>query len=111
MKRTIMTVVALAAMLLPGQPAAAEDLASAVVGTWKLTSFARKELATGSTMRPFGESPAGHLVYAKGGTSAYVIAADKRPAPGPNPARRSGSNSTGLSWQQAANTASKRTAD
>ena len=85
MKRIIMAAAALFALLASAEPAPAQELASAIVGSWKLTSFARKELATGNTIRPFGERPAGHLIYTKDGTGAYVIAAEKRPSPGINP--------------------------
>jgi hypothetical protein len=84
MQRIITAAVAIA-VLASGQPAPAQDLASAIIGSWKLISFARKELATGNTVRPFGERPAGHLIYTKDGTGAYVIAAEKRPTPGANP--------------------------
>jgi hypothetical protein len=85
MKRSIIAVAALLVLLASGQPAPAQDLASGIVGAWKLTSFTRKELNTGNSARPFGERPAGHLIYTKGGTAAYVITAEKRPTPGPNP--------------------------
>ena len=54
MKRSIMAAAALLVLLASGKPAPAQELASAIVGTWKLTSFTRKELATGNTIRPFG---------------------------------------------------------
>jgi hypothetical protein len=85
MQRIIRAAAVILALLGSGQPAPAQDLASAIVGSWKLTSFTRKELATGNTVRPFGERPTGHLIYAKDGTGAYVIAAEKRPTPGASP--------------------------
>jgi hypothetical protein len=85
MQRIIMAAAVVLALLASGQPARAQDLGLEIVGSWKLTSFSRKELATGSTVRPFGERPAGHLIYTKGGTGAYVITAEKRPTPGANP--------------------------
>jgi hypothetical protein len=82
MKRIIMAATALLALLASGEPAPAQELASAIVGTWKLMSFARKELATGNTIRPFGERPSGHLIYTKDGTGAYVIGGGETPEPG-----------------------------
>jgi hypothetical protein len=49
MKRALMSAVAIAFLLMLPEPLTAEDLASSIVGTWKLTSFARKEVATGKT--------------------------------------------------------------
>jgi hypothetical protein len=68
MKRVLMSAVAFAflLMMLP-KPSAGEDLASSIVGTWKLTSFARKEVATGKTAATFGEHPPGYAYCTKGG--------------------------------------------
>ena len=47
MKRALMSAVAIAFLLMLPELLAAQDLTSSIVGTWKLTSFARKEVATG----------------------------------------------------------------
>lgn len=57
------------AFLLTTMPtlSAEEDLATSIVGPWKLTSFARKDVATGKTDAPYGEHPPGYAYYTKGG--------------------------------------------
>jgi hypothetical protein len=58
---------AVAFLLMLPELLAAQDLTSSIVGTWKLTSFARKELATGKTAATYGEHPTGYAYYTKGG--------------------------------------------
>jgi hypothetical protein len=66
--------------------ASAQDLATAIVGTWKLTDFVRKETATGAFVKTFGEKPAGHIVYTKANRAVWFFAANDRKAPvGPTP--------------------------
>jgi Lipocalin-like domain len=85
MKGTLISAVALAFPLTWAQRAATQDLASQLVGVWKLTSQSTKEVATGKINHPFGEKPTGHIIYTKGGHVAFVLAADNRKAPaGPN---------------------------
>jgi Lipocalin-like domain len=67
MKRALMSAVVFAFLLMLLEPLAAQDLASSIVGTWKLTSFARKEVATGKTAATYGEHPPGYAYYTKGG--------------------------------------------
>lgn len=67
MKRALMSAVAVAFLLMLPELLAAQDLTSSIVGTWKLTSFARKELATGKTAATYGEHPTGYAYYTKGG--------------------------------------------
>ena len=81
MKRTVMSAVALAFLLTGAQPAAAQDLATSIVGAWKLTDLTRKEVATGASVKTYGEKPTGHLVYTKGGRSVWFFVADNRKAP------------------------------
>ena len=67
-------------------PVSAQDLASSVVGVWKLKSQVRKEVATGKITNTFGEKPTGHIIYTRGGHVSFVVIADNRKAPaGPNP--------------------------
>jgi Lipocalin-like domain len=67
MKRALMSPVVFAFLLMLLEPLAAQDLASSIVGTWKLTSFARKEVATGKTAATYGEHPSGYAYYTKAG--------------------------------------------
>ena len=67
MKRALMSAVVFAFILILPEPLAAQDLASSIVGTWKLTSFARKEVATGKTAATYGEHPSGYAYYTRGG--------------------------------------------
>jgi hypothetical protein len=60
MKRALMSAVAVAFLLMLPELLAAQDLTSSIVGTWKLTSFARKELVTGKTAATYGEHPTGY---------------------------------------------------
>ena len=64
----------------------AQDLATSIIGTWKLTSLVRKEISTGAVVNTFGENPTGHIVYTKGNRAVWFFAANKRNAPvGPTP--------------------------
>lgn len=81
MKRALTSAVALFSTLTLVQPAAAQDLASSVIGAWKLTSFERKEVASGKTERPFGEKPTGQFIFTKGGHSSWFIVAESRKPP------------------------------
>jgi hypothetical protein len=67
MKRALMSAAAVAFLLMLPELLAAQDLTSSIVGTWKLTSFARKELATGKTAATYGEHATGYAYYTKGG--------------------------------------------
>ena len=65
-------------MTLP-KSSASEDFASSIVGTWKMTSFARKELATGTTARTYGDHPQGYAHYTKGGHFLiFAVAQDRK---------------------------------
>ena len=81
MKRTLISAAALAFLLTLAEPAAAQDLASSIVGVWKMTSFVRKEVATGKTINSYGQHPAGMVVYTKGGHFVAFVAAEDRKAP------------------------------
>jgi len=61
--------------------AVAQDLASSIVGTWKITSYVRKELESGATVHQYGQKPTGHVVYTKGGHFVYLYVSDTRTAP------------------------------
>ena len=74
MKRILTMVAGLAFTLVSAQWAAAQDLASQIVGVWKMTSYARKDVETGKTSATFGERPVGYCHYTRGGhfVSDYV---------------------------------------
>jgi len=65
--------VALAFLLMLAHPAQAQDSASPIVGVWKLTSFARKEVGTEKTVQVFGENPSGYRVHTRGGHAFYMF--------------------------------------
>jgi hypothetical protein len=59
-------------------PASAQDLASQIVGVWKVVSNTNKEVATGKVFRAFGENPIGYSVFTKGGRTFFTqMAADR----------------------------------
>jgi hypothetical protein len=59
----------------------AEDLASSIVGFWKITGFSSKVAATGEIREPFGAHPGGYYVYTRGGHAMVVLIGDNRKAP------------------------------
>src|SRR5262245_17281890 len=67
MRGTLIAALAVTLSLTLTPPAASDDLSSALVGTWKMTSFTRKEAATGKTAATMGEPPNGYASYTKGG--------------------------------------------
>jgi hypothetical protein len=81
MKRVLILAVPLVCSIF-ALPAAAQDLASQIVGVWKLTSLVTKEVASGKTVHPLGERLSGYLIYSKGGhfMAIYVAADRKAPA-------------------------------
>jgi hypothetical protein len=81
MKRTLISAATLAFLLTSAQPASAQDLASSIVGTWKMTSFTRKEMGTGKTVKQYGEQPVGYNIYTKGGRVVVFAVAEGRKAP------------------------------
>ena len=85
MKRILMFAVGFAFVLTLVQPAPAQDLASSLVGVWKLTSVTRTEVATDKTEKPYGEMPTGYYIYTRGGHFLWNIVADNRKAPGSAP--------------------------
>jgi hypothetical protein len=79
MKRALMSAVVFAFLLMLLQPLVAQDLATSIVGTWKMTSFARKEVATGKTSATYGEHPSGYSYYTKGGRFlTFAVAQDRK---------------------------------
>ena len=78
--KSTLSVFASVAMLISATSiAAAQDLASSIVGTWKMTSYARKEVATGKTAATFGEHPSGYSYYTKGGRYlTFAVTQDRK---------------------------------
>ena len=66
--RVTISAVALAFLVALAHPVEAQDPASSIVGVWKLTSFARKEVGTDKAVEVFGEKPVGYRVHTKGDT-------------------------------------------
>ncbi len=85
MPRAFISTIALAFVLTLAQPAAAQDPASSIVGVWKLTSFARKEVGTDKSVQPYGERPTGYRIHTRGGHAFYMFFAESRKALGPGP--------------------------
>ena len=68
------------ALLISPQAAPAQDLASSIVGVWKLTSFSTKEAATDKVGKPFGEHPSGYFFFTRGGKVAFfAVGQDRKP--------------------------------
>jgi hypothetical protein len=77
--RFLMTSMAL--MLISTQVAPAQDLASSVVGVWKLTSFSTREVTTEKVSKPFGEHPSGYFFFTHGGNVAFFAVGQDRKLP------------------------------
>jgi hypothetical protein len=74
-----MTSIAVALLILP-QIAPAQDLATSIIGVWKLTSFSTKEVPTEKVSKPFGEHPSGYFFFTRGGKVAFfAIGQDRKP--------------------------------
>jgi hypothetical protein len=71
------------ALVLPFAAAAEEqELASQIIGVWKLTDVTAIEVATGKRIeKAYGEKPIGYFIYTKGGHFLWTITADGRDAP------------------------------
>ena len=81
MAKIFLSALVIAVTLIGIRPAVAQDLASSVVGTWKITSHVRKEVESGATVNQYGQKPTGHVIYTKGGHFVYLWVSDTRTAP------------------------------
>ena len=72
---------ALALLLASPAVAAAQDVASQMVGVWKRTANVQKMLATGETTKPEGENPSGMITFSRGGHFMWIYIADGRKSP------------------------------
>ena len=81
MTRAIAVALTTAMLLISAWPAGAEDIASPVVGLWKLTGNTTKIVATGAMEKQAGEHPSGYQLFTKGGHMMYFQAAENRKPP------------------------------
>jgi hypothetical protein len=79
--RSLISGLTAAALFAFASSAKAEDLASSIVGVWKVTSFTSKLADTGETRQPYGAHPGGYLTYTRGGHANLVLIGDGRKAP------------------------------
>jgi hypothetical protein len=80
MRRAFIAATALA-LVLVSSPVRAQENSPSIVGVWKLTSFARKEVGTDKVVQPFGEHPSGYRIHTRGGHAFYLFVHENRKAP------------------------------
>jgi len=86
MKRSLMSLVPLAFAVGLAQPVLAQDLASQLVGVWKMKTFENLEVESKKVLKPFGENPAAYYVFTKGGRFISVtFGSDRKPPAGGGP--------------------------
>ena len=84
LKRTLLTSMVLGVMFT--SPVLANDLATQLVGVWKLTDVVQKEAGrTNVVNKPFGDKPSGMIHFTKGGHFVWSTFGDQR-KPLANPA-------------------------
>jgi len=84
MNHRLAAVAAMMFALALAMPTAAQDLASQVVGVWKLKSWESAVVGSEEKYRTFGEKPTGYLIFTKGGRLVNVIfGTDRKPPAGP----------------------------
>jgi Lipocalin-like domain len=81
MTRAIAVALTTAMLLISVWPAGAEDIASPIVGLWKLTGNTTKIVASGAMEKQAGEHPSGYQLFTKGGHMMYFQAAENRKPP------------------------------
>ena len=81
MAKTFLSAVVIALALIGVRQAVAQDLASSIIGTWKITSQVRTEIDSGATVNQYGQKPIGHIIYTKGGYFVFLWVSDTRTAP------------------------------
>src|SRR5215216_4876408 len=67
--------------LLPSAVRAQNDLASAIVGVWKVVSIETKEVETGKVTYPLGDQLTGTFVFTPGGRFSGMVFNATRKAP------------------------------
>ena len=86
MRRTLIAAAAAAFALTLAQPLRAQDLASQIVGVWKMKNFESLEVESKKVLKPFGESPAAYFVFTKGGRFiSATFGSDRKPPAGAGP--------------------------
>ncbi|MBI3935200.1 MAG: lipocalin-like domain-containing protein [Acidobacteria bacterium] len=75
--KKVLFAVSLGLMICPNG-AAQNDM---LIGTWRLVSAVRTDLATDDIKEPYGTNPHGFLTYGREGRMQAIIASDRRPKP------------------------------
>jgi hypothetical protein len=73
MKCVLISAAALASGLALALPASAQDLASQIVGVWKLKSFDLVEVETGKSTKLYGDAPIGTYIFSKSGHFSLIL--------------------------------------
>jgi hypothetical protein len=72
---------ALCSIFLSPCPARTQDLASAIIGVWKVVSIETKEVQSGKVTYPLGEQLTGTFVFTPGGRFSGMVFSANRKAP------------------------------
>jgi len=85
-KRAVLVVVVAVALLglprrLPAQTASANSIQQAILGTWKLVSYAREEVPSGAKSDVMGAHPSGYINYGSDGRMMVMIVGSDRKKP------------------------------
>jgi hypothetical protein len=83
--RIATVVAALCMIFISSGTGRAQDLATAIIGVWKVVSIETKEVASGKVTRPLGDQLTGTFVFTRGGRfSGMVFRADRKAPEGAN---------------------------
>ena len=83
----VATIISMTTALLLTLPAVAwgQNLASDIVGVWKVVSIETKEVQSGKVTRPLGDQLTGTFAFTRGGYfSGMVFRTDRKPPAAPN---------------------------
>jgi hypothetical protein len=83
----VATIISITTTLLLTLPAMAwgQNLASDIVGVWKVVSIETKEVQSGKVTRPLGDQLTGTFTFTRGGNfSGMVFRTDRKPPVAPN---------------------------
>jgi len=83
----VATIISMTTTLLLTLPAMAwgQNLASDIVGVWKVVSIETKEVQSGKVTRPLGDQLTGTFTFTRGGNfSGMVFRTDRKPPVAPN---------------------------
>ena len=85
LSRIVTVAAALCLIFISSSAGRAQDLATAIIGVWKVVSIETKEVASGKVRRPLGDQLAGTFVFTHGGRfSGMVFRADRKSPEGAN---------------------------